>query len=113
MSPELLVEFKSACLVLTRPRRAAPRKLCGFHAKFLGSGGYYVGGVNAGSSTPSSVTAPFVLRVTTALNSLRGTHSKVSHSERIFLRLRRGRARTLKYHTHNVFFFASGRVNTY
>ena len=31
-----------------------------------------------------------VLRVTTALNSLRGTHSKVSHSERIFLRLRRG-----------------------
>ena len=43
MSPELLVEFKSACLVLTRPRRAAPRKLCGFHAKFLGSGGYYEG----------------------------------------------------------------------
>ena len=40
MSPELLVEFKSACLVLTRPRQAAPRKLCGFvHAKFLGSGG--------------------------------------------------------------------------
>jgi len=39
VSLELLVEFKSACLVLTRPRRAAPRKLCGFHAKFLGSGG--------------------------------------------------------------------------